>query len=43
MTELDEDVAGTQAVSEAMAEAPKNAAPPIPQGGLEVDFDRQEL
>ena len=36
MTALDENALDTQALASAMAEAPANAAPPIPQGGLEV-------
>ena len=36
MTALDDNAVDTQALAEAMAEAPANAAPPIPQGGLEV-------
>ena len=36
MTALDENPTDTRALAEAMAEAPANAAPPIPQGGLEV-------
>ncbi len=36
MTELDETLPDTETLAEAIAEAPKNAAPPIPQGGLEV-------
>jgi lipopolysaccharide export system ATP-binding protein len=36
MTALDETTLDTQALASAMAEAPANAAPPIPQGGLEV-------
>src|SRR6478736_3868844 len=36
MTALDEKDPDTPALAEAMAEAPINAAPPIPQGGLEV-------
>src|SRR5690606_9282764 len=36
MTTLDENAIGTRTLAEAMAEAPVNAAPPIPQGGLEV-------
>jgi lipopolysaccharide export system ATP-binding protein len=35
-TTLDDPALDTQALAEAMAEAPGNAAPPIPQGGLEV-------
>jgi len=36
MTELDEPAPDQKAVAEAMADAPAHAAPPIPQGGLEV-------
>jgi lipopolysaccharide export system ATP-binding protein len=36
MTELEPDAIDTRSLAEAMAEAPANAAPPIPQGGLEV-------
>jgi lipopolysaccharide export system ATP-binding protein len=36
MTTLDETQLDKQAVAQAMAQAPANAAPPIPQGGLEV-------
>jgi len=36
MTETDSATLDTQALADAMAEAPANAAPPIPQGGLEV-------
>jgi lipopolysaccharide export system ATP-binding protein len=36
MTTLDETQIDKKAVAEAMAQAPANAAPPIPQGGLEV-------
>src|SRR5688572_7181986 len=36
MTALDENAAEARGLAEAMAEAPANAAPPIPQGGLEV-------
>jgi lipopolysaccharide export system ATP-binding protein len=36
MTALDETTLDTQALAERMAEASANAAPPIPQGGLEV-------
>ena len=36
MTALDQHAIDTKHLAEAMAEAPVNAAPPIPQGGLEV-------
>ena len=36
MTALEDNALDTQALAEKMAEAPHNAAPPIPQGGLEV-------
>jgi lipopolysaccharide export system ATP-binding protein len=36
MTTLDENALDARALADAMAEAPANAAPPIPQGGLEV-------
>jgi lipopolysaccharide export system ATP-binding protein len=36
MTQLDNEPIDRDALAEAMAEAPANAAPPIPQGGLEV-------
>ena len=36
MTEIETAAIDTRALAEAMAEAPANAAPPIPQGGLEV-------
>src|SRR5678816_1868601 len=36
MTTLDDNALEAQALAEAMADAPANAAPPIPQGGLEV-------
>ncbi len=36
MTSLDQPTLDTKHLAEAMAEAPANAAPPIPQGGLEV-------
>jgi lipopolysaccharide export system ATP-binding protein len=36
MTTLDETQLDKKAVAQAMAQAPANAAPPIPQGGLEV-------
>ena len=36
MTALDENTLDTHALAERMAEASANAAPPIPQGGLEV-------
>jgi lipopolysaccharide export system ATP-binding protein len=36
MTQLDNERIDRDALAEAMAEAPANAAPPIPQGGLEV-------
>jgi lipopolysaccharide export system ATP-binding protein len=36
MTALDENTLDTHALAERMAEATANAAPPIPQGGLEV-------
>ena len=36
MNALDDHSLDTQALASAMAEAPANAAPPIPQGGLEV-------
>src|SRR6187551_1873123 len=36
MTTLDENAIDTRTLADAMAEAPANAAPPIPQGGLEV-------
>ena len=36
MTALDENTYDAHALAERMAEAPANAAPPIPQGGLEV-------
>ena len=36
MTTLADNAADTRALADAMAEAPVNAAPPIPQGGLEV-------
>ena len=36
MTALDDNDLANQALASAMAEAPANAAPPIPQGGLEV-------
>ena len=36
MTALDDTDLANQALASAMAEAPANAAPPIPQGGLEV-------
>src|SRR5690606_22102642 len=36
MTDLHENLPDSQKLSEAIAEAPVNAAPPIPQGGLEV-------
>ena len=36
MTALDDTVPDKKALAEAMAEAPEHAAPPIPQGGLEV-------
>ena len=35
-TTLDQNELDTRALANAMAEAPANAAPPIPQGGLEV-------
>jgi len=36
MTTLDDNGLDTQALAHSMGEAPANAAPPIPQGGLEV-------
>src|SRR5690606_18871924 len=36
MTALDDNDLANQALASAMAEAPADAAPPIPQGGLEV-------
>ena len=36
MTTLDENAIDTRALADSMADAPANAAPPIPQGGLEV-------
>ncbi len=36
MTALDDNAVDTRALAEKMAEATHNAAPPIPQGGLEV-------
>lgn len=36
MTALDDKGPGPAALAEAMADAPANASPPIPQGGLEV-------
>ena len=36
MSDIDDTLADQQALAEAIAEAPGNAAPPIPQGGLEV-------
>ena len=36
MTKLDDDVMDQETLSEALADAPANAAPPIPDGGLEV-------
>jgi lipopolysaccharide export system ATP-binding protein len=36
MTALEDDTFDTRALAGKMAEAPANAAPPIPQGGLEV-------
>src|SRR6478736_4404244 len=48
MTALDEKDPDTPALAEAMAEAPINAAPPIPQGGLEVvsiakSYDKRQV
>ena len=36
MTKIETAAIDTRSLAEAMAEAPANAAPPIPQGGLEV-------
>jgi lipopolysaccharide export system ATP-binding protein len=36
MTALEDNIIDNRALAEKMAEAPHNAAPPIPQGGLEV-------
>lgn len=36
MSSLEDNLIANPAVAEAMAEAPANASPPIPQGGLEV-------
>ena len=36
MNSLEDNLTSNPAVAEAMAEAPINASPPIPQGGLEV-------